>query len=712
MRIAAWLFSSTMLLSVAGWAADPAPVADVFAKPSSLPFQYPAFDRIHNEDFAAAFARAMSEHNRELARISQQHDAPTFDNTVLALEKSGQRLHRVERVFFNLLTSTGAAPLQKIESQIETQLSHHYDGMYLNPALFARLDAVHQSVQGEQLDPESRQLLERTYENFVHQGARLKAPDRKRLEEINARLATLGASFRQNVLGATQAGAVQVDNPADLSGLDDARRSAAAAAATARGLNGKWLITLEKTTDQNVLGLLSNRPLRERIYRASIQRGSSGQYDTRAIVTETLSLRAEKARLIGFPTYAAFSLSAEGAATPQAANKLLDRITEAALLDTRKDAAALQALMDADRRAAGQAPVPLQPWDWSYYSEKLRKQRVGFDQSEVKAYFELNRVLQDGVFYAAHELFGLTFKERKDLPTYAPEVRVFDVYDEQGKPIAIFLGDYFARDTKEGGAWMNNFVEQSSLFGTRPVVINNLNFPKPEPGQPVLLSFDDVVGIFHEFGHALHSFLSNVRYQSLAGTNVPADFVEYPSQCNEMWGRDPKVVAHFAHHYQTGAPMPPRLLKELIAGSQFNAGFLTGEYVVAAILDMEWHSIPASQLPAAADVQQFETRVLEARHAAYQLAPPRYHSTYFLHAFEDEHYAAGYYAYLWSEVLARDTGKWIYAHGGLSRTAGDVYREKVLSRGRSAEPAVLFRNLYGSDPEVGPLIEYRGLGAK
>jgi peptidyl-dipeptidase Dcp len=711
MRIAAFLFSSMMFIPVA-WAADTTPVADVFARPSPLPFQYPPFDRIHNEDFAAAFAAAMAEHDRELANISKQHDAPSFDNVVLALEKSGQRLHRVERAFFNLLSSTGDAQLQKIEPQIQSQLSRHYDGMVLNPTLFARLDAVHRSAQRAQLDPESRQLLERTYANFVHQGARLKAPDRKQLEEINARLATLGASFRQAVLGATQAGAVEVGNAEDLSGLDTARISAAAAAAAARGLNGKWLITLEKTTDQNVLGLLSNRALRERIYRASIERGSGGQYDTRAIVAETVSLRAEKARLIGFSTYAAFSLSAEGAATPEAANKLLDRITDAVLQDTRKDAAALQALMDLDRRAAGEAPVPLQPWDWGYYSEKLRKQRVGFDQSEVKAYFELNRVLQDGVFYAAHELFGLTFKERKDLPTYAPEVRVFDVYDDHGTQIAIFLADYFARDTKEGGAWMDNFVEQSSLFGTRPVVINNLNIPKPESGQPVLLSFDEVGTIFHEFGHALHSFMSSARYQSLAGTNVPADFVEYPSQCNEMWGRDPGVVAHFAHHYQTGAPMPPELLHKVIAGQQFNGAFLMSEYVVAAILDMAWHSMPAGEVPAAADVQKFESQALAARHAAYQLAPPRYHTTYFLHSFEDEHYAAGYYAYLWSEVLARDTGKWLYEHGGLSRTAGDVYREKVLSRGRTEEPAVLFKNLYGADPDIEPLIEYHAIGGR
>ena len=605
----------------------------------------------------------------------------------------------------------GDAELQKTDAKFAPLRSLHYDGVYLNAAVFRRLDAVYQSAEKDRLDAESRQLLERTYAKFVRRGARLAANAQTRLKQVNARLATLGSAFRQNVLGATHAGAIPVDQRTDMDGLDDARISAAATAATARGMRGKWLLTLEKTTDQAVLESLTNRALRERVYRASITRASAGTYDNRPVVAEIVLLRAEKARLLGFPTYAAFALSNEGAATPDAANALLDRIAIAGLRETRRDAADLQALMDNDMRAQGRASAQLEPWDWDYYSDRLRKQRFGFDQSEVKAYFELNRVVQDGVFFAAHELFGLSFKERHDLPTYAPDVRVYDVFDDSGKAIAIFLADYFARDGKEGGAWMDNYVDQSSLFGTRPVVVNNLNLPKPEAGQPVLLGFDDVVGMFHEFGHALHGIFSNVRYQSLSGANVPADFVEYPSQCNEMWGRDPKVVAHFAFNYRTGAPMPPDLLRQVIASQQFNSGFLTSEYVVAAVLDMEWHSLDAAHVPAASAVPEFETTALRSRNVLYPLAPPRYHTTYFLHAFDGEEYAAGYYAYLWSEVLARDTGQWIYAHGGLSRTAGDEYRDKVLSRGRSAEPAVLFRSLYGRDPDVEPLIEYRGLGA-
>jgi peptidyl-dipeptidase Dcp len=683
--------------------------SDPFAQASTLPFQYPPFDRIQNSDFPAAFAAALAEHDREIAAIVGRPDAPTFENTVLAIEQSGRRLSRVNRVFYNLLSSKGDAELQKTDTQLAPRLSMHFDGVYLNAALFRRLESVYRSSAKQTLDAESRQLLERTYVHFVHNGARLSAADRAKLRQVNAHLATLSSTFRQHVLEASKANAVLVEQRAQLDGLDDARISAAAKAASDSGQPGKWLITLEHTTDQPVLALLGNRELRERIYRASITRASSGRYDNRGVVAQTVRLRAEKAHLLGFPTYAAFALNDEGAATPQAANQLLERIAAASLADTHRDAEALQSLMDADFKARGKATEPLQPWDWGYYCERLRKQRFAFDQAEVKAYFELDRVLEDGVFYAAHELFGLTFKERKDLPTYSPDVRVFDVFDEHGTAIAIFLADYFARDGKEGGAWMDNYVQQSNLFGTRPVIVNNLNLPKPEAGQPVLLSFDEVVDMFHEFGHALHGMLSNVRYQSLAGTNVPADFVEYPSQCNEMWARDPKVVAHFAFHYQSGAPMPPELLHQVIAAQQFNTGFLTSEYVVAAILDMAWHSIPGTPILSADDVANFETTALKTHNVLYALAPPRYHTSYFLHAFSGDGYAAGYYAYLWSEVLARDTGQWMYAHGGLSRSAGNEYRDKVLSRGRTVEPAVLFRNLYGRDPDVAPLIEYHGL---
>lgn len=684
--------------------------SDLYAQVSTLPSQYPAFDRVHDADFPAAFTAALAEHDREVAAIAGAKSPATFENTVLAFEQSGRRLHRVSKMFYNLLSSRGDDELQKIDTDLAPRLSIHSDNIYLNAALFHRIETVYQSTEKDRLDPESRQLLERTYIEFVHSGARLSAADRAKLKQVNARLATLNSTFRQHVLESSKANAVLVEQRSELDGLDEARISAAAKAANERAHPGKWLIAITNTTDQPVLANLNDRALRERIYRASITRASSGPNDNRGVVVETIKLRADKAHLLGFPTYADLALSEEGAATPQAANQLLERIASASLADTRHDAKALQALMDADLKAKGKPATPLQPWDWAYYSDRLRKQRFTFDQSEVKAYFEMNRVMQDGLFYAAHELFGLTFKERHDLPTYTPDVRVFDVFDDHGTQIAIFLADYFAREGKGGGAWMDTYVDQSKLFGTRPVVVNNLNLVKPEAGQPVLLSFDEVVGMFHEFGHALHGMLSDVRYESLSGTDLPADFVEYPSQCNEMWARDPKVVAHFAFHYQNGTPMPPELLRQVIAAQQFNTGFLTSEYVIAAILDMAWHSIPGTPNVAAADVAGFETEALKKHNVFDELAPPRYHTTYFSHAFSGDQYAAGYYAYLWSEVLARDTGQWIYAHGGLSRTAGNEYRDKVLSRGRTSEPGALFKSLYGRDADVAPLIEYRGLG--
>lgn len=692
-------------------AADKPAGANSLDDAGSLPLGYPAFDRIQVADFEPAFSAAMAEHDAEVAAIAGAKDAPTFDNTVLAFERAGRRLHRLGHLYTNLLASRGDPQLQQLDEQLAPRLSRHSDGIYLDEALFRRVDAVYRSPEKATLDPESRQLLERTYADFVRQGARLPAADRAQLVQVNARLASLTSTFRRNVLAASAGDAVRVTDRARLDGLGEERISAAAAAARARGLQEGWLLALGNTTDQEVLASLTDRALRERIYRASIGRAHGGRHDNRPVVAAILQARARKAALLRYRSFAELALADEGAATPAAANALLDRIAAASLAATRRDAVDLQALMDAERRAAGLAPAALQPWDWAYYSDRLRRQRLGFDQAQVRGYFELDRVLRDGVFFAAHELFGLQFRERHDLPVYAPGVRVFDVLDEHGAQLAIFIADYFAREGKQGGAWMDNYVDQSRLFGERPVVVNNLNLPQPGEGQPALLSFDEVVGMFHEFGHALHGMLSDVQYESLSGTIVPRDFVEFPSQCFEMWARDPRVVAHFAFDHRSGAPMPPDLLAQVIKGQQFNAGFRTSEYVVAAILDMELHGSPRARGLGAAGLDAFERDALARRHALYALAPPRYHPTYFLHAFSDEEYAAGYYAYLWSEVLARDVGQWINAHGGLGREAGDAYRAKVLARGRTAEPAELFRSLYGRDPEVGPLLEYRGLAA-
>jgi peptidyl-dipeptidase Dcp len=492
-------------------------------------------------------------------------------------------------------------------------------------------------------------------------------------------------------------------------GLSSEQIEAAAAAAKERGHSGSWLIALQNTTTQPVLAQLKNRALRERIYRASIGRARGGADDNTAVIAQIVRIRAERAQLLGYPTHAAYVLEDNAAHDAASVEKLLRQLGATALRRAHREAADIQALIDAQAAAAHTARFSLQPWDWQYYAEQVRQQRYDFDSDQVKPYFELNRVLQDGVFYAAHELYGLSFQERHDLPVYQNDVRVFEVFDTDGSPLALFLADYYARDNKQGGAWMDNYVGQSKLLGLKPVVVNNLNIPKPPPGAPTLLSFDEVTTMFHEFGHALHGMLSNCEYPLLSGTNVPTDFVEYPSQFNEMWTREPAVVAHFAHHYRSGEAMPRELLDKVVAAQTFDQGYDTTEYIEAALIDMAWHEISPAQAPVAARVMGFEGASLKARGFDFGAVPPRYHSPYFLHSFSSEDYAAGYYAYLWSEVLARDTGQWLHAHGGLTRANGDILRARILSRGRSEDPQILFREFYGAAPDIGPLVEYRGL---
>jgi len=678
-----------------------------FAKRSELAFELPPFDRIHDKDFAPAFKAGMALQLAEIANIARNPEPASFDNTVVAMERSGELLSRVNFTFSNLIAANSDDALLKLETDITPKLAAHEDEIDLNPALFARIDALYAQREQLQLDPESRQLLERYHVDFVRAGARLGAADQRKLRGFNQQIAALTTKFRQNVLKAGSSGAIVVDDLAQLDGLSADQISSAAAAARERGLAGHWLIALQNTTTQPWLAQLKNRALRERIYRASIERARGGKYDNTVIITRLVRARAERAQLLGYPSYAAYALEGETAQDPATAEKLLQQIGEAGLRAARRDAGELQQLIDSQAGAGG-ARFALQPWDWQYYAEQLRRQRYNFDDASVKPYFELNRVIEDGVFYAAHELYGLNFKERHDLPVYEPGVRVFEVSDADGSPLALFLGDYYARDSKQGGAWMDNFVSQSKLLGQKPVVANHLNFPKPEPGAPTLLSFDDVTALFHEFGHALHGMLSDVRYPYLSGTNVPNDFVEYPSQFNEMWAREPAVVAHFARHYQTGEPLPAALLEQVIASQRFDEGFRALEYVEAALTDLAIHEVPAQRLPAADKLLVFESATLKARGLDYDPIPPRYHFPYFLHIFSND-YAARYYSYLWSEVLARDTGAWMHAHGGLTRANGEVLRAKILSRGRSVEPQLLFRDFYGGPPDVAPLIEYRAL---
>jgi len=679
-----------------------------FQLPSTLPYRLPPFDKIKDSDYEPAFEAGMREQLHEVAAIVHDPRPADFDNTVVALERSGQLLERVNIVFSNLNAANTDPQMERIDTEITPRLTAHEDAIMLDPALFARVDLLYQRRASLKLDPESRQLLERYHIMFVRAGAKLSEADKTRLRTLNEEISSLMTQFKQNVLKASKAGAVIVDDVAQLDGLSPEQISAAERAAAARNLTGKWLVTLQNTTNQPPLARLKNRALREKIYRASIERASGGAADNNVVIAKMVKLRAERAKLLGYANHAAYQLEDESAAAPAAVRQILTHLAPAALASARGDAAEMQKIIDAQAVRDHTQPFKLQPWDWAFYAEALRQARYDFDESQVAPYFELGHVIHDGVFYAAQRLYGLTFKERKDLLGYYPDVRVFEVFDHDGTPLALFLGDYFARDNKQGGAWMNSFVRQSRLFGLKPVVANNLNIPKPQPGRPALLTFDEVTTLFHEFGHAIHGMLSDVRYPLLSGTSVPRDFVEYPSQYNEMWAREPAVLANFAKHYQTGAPMPQELLTKVLTAQRFNQGYATTEYLAAAMLDQEWHLVTAAQAPSAADVAAFEAAALRKNGIDYADVPPRYHSEYFSHIFAGG-YAAGYYAYLWSEVLARDTGKWMHDRGGLTRANGDYLREKVLSKGRSEDPQVLFRNFYGREPDIGPLIEYRGL---
>jgi len=684
--------------------------ANPFAAPSTLPYQLPPFDRIHDSDFMPAYKAGMAEQLREVAAIDANPQPASFENTTLALERSGRLLERTERTFISLNASHGNETTQKIETELAPLRAAHADAINLDPALFARLDMLYNERATLGLDAESLALLERQHLGMVRAGARLPEPTKATLREYNGEISTLAAQFGQNLLKAAREGGVIVEQLRELDGLSAEQIGTAAEAAKARGLAGKWLLTLQNTTTQPVLSQLRDRGLRERVFRASVTRASDGATNNLPVLVRLVKLRAERAQLLGYASHAAYVLEDETAGTPAAADAMLKQLAAPTRAAVLREAAEIRKLIAAQAAAAHAKPITLQAWDWDFYAEQVRKAHYAFNAEEVKPYFELNRVLQDGVFYAAHELYGLSFKERKDLPVYGPDVNVYEVFDADGSTMGLFLTDYFARDNKNGGAWMDNFVEQSKLFGHQPVVINNLNIDKPAAGQPVLLTFDDVRTLFHEFGHAIHGLLSNVRYESLAGTRTARDFVEYPSQYNEMWAREPVVLAHYARHYQTGAPLPPALLKRILDAQNFNQGYETAEKITAAAIDLGLHELKPQQAPAAKDIPAFEQRALKALGLDLAAVPPRYHAQYFRHIFAAE-YSAGYYAYLWSEVLARDTGQWLHAHGGLTRANGDLLRDKVWSRGRTISPQRLFEQFYGRAPDVAPLLEYHGLSA-
>lgn len=699
--------------------ADPASAAQPPAQPaenpffaeSTLPYKLPPFDRIHDADYMPAFERGMAEQIAEVQKIANDPSPPTFDNTIVALERTGRLLTRVSKVFFNLNASNGTDEMRKVEAEVTPKLSAHRDAILLDAALFKRVDTLYQQRAKLGLDAESAQLLDRYEAMFVRAGAKLSDADKQTLAKMNQDLSSLGTTFRQRVLAATKDGAVVLDDVKQLAGLSQEQISAAAEAAKARELPGKYVLVLQNTTQQPVLEQLTDRDVRKRVFEASAKRAQGGANDTTETVTQILQLRAKRAKLLGYTDHATYALVEETAQTPANVDRILRQVATPALAKAKVEAKDIQAAIDAEAKAATTKPFKLEPWDWAMYSQKVRAQRFGYDDGQVKPYFELDRVLKDGVFFAATKLYGITFTERKDLPVYHPDVRVFEVKEADGKSIGLILLDYYKRDAKQGGAWMDTFVDQADLFGEKPVVVNNLNIPKPAAGQPTLLTFDEVETMFHEFGHLLHGTFSNVKYPLLSGTNVPPDFVEFPSQFNEMWLRDPAVLANIAKHFKTGEAMPKELLDKVLASQTYGAGFGTLEYTEAAMLDLSWHRLPAAKIPAADKVMATEQTILAKDRIAFAPVPPRYHTTYFQHIFSGG-YDAGYYAYMWSEVLARDSGAWFTAHGGLTRENGDAFRAKILSRGRTKEPSVLFKEFYGKDPDIKPLLEYRGLAKK
>lgn len=686
---------------------QPARAADTpnpLLEPSPLPFGYPAFDRVRDSHYAPAFSQGMAEHLREVEAIANNPSEPTFENTLVALERSGQLLGRVQRLFFNLVGAHGNDALRAVEKEMAPKLAAHSDAIRLNPALFARVDRLHARLDELGLDPESRRLLDRTHRDFVRSGARLGETEKTRLKALNAEIATLQTSFAQNVLKETNASAVVVDRREDLAGLTPAEITSAAAAAKAAGQEGKFALRLINTSGQPPLGSLENRAVRERLHQSSLARGSrGGEFDNRAVITRLARLRAERAALLGYPNHAAYQLEEQTAGNVTAVNKLLSDLAPAAVANARREAADMQRLLEREQPGAA-----LAAWDWDFYAEKVRRERYAFDEAQLKPYLEMDRVLRDGVFFAATRLFGITFRERRDLPVYEPTVRVFDVFEADGTPLAIFLADLYARPSKRGGAWMNSYVDQSGLLGTRPVVANHMNIPRPPDGEPTLLTFDEVNTLFHEFGHALHGMFSAVRYPRFAGTRVPRDFVEFPSQVNEMWMTWPEVLRHYARHHRTGEPMPKELVEKVLAARKFNQGFATTEYLAASLLDQAWHQLDARQVPAAEGALEFEATTLRRAGVDFAPVPPRYRSTYFSHIFTSG-YSAGYYSYLWSEVLDADTVEWFKANGGLTRENGDRFRRMLLSRGGSTDAMELYRGFRGGDPDVKHLLERRGL---
>ncbi len=676
--------------------------AGPFDAPSSLPYQAPRFDIIKDADYQPGFEEGMRQQLAEITVIADNKVAPSFENTILAMERSGRMLERVNNAFFGVVQANTNPALDKVQTVVAPKLAAHNDAIFLNAKLFARVKALYDNRAGLKLDAEALQVLTLYYRQFVHAGANLAPAQMARLKQINKQDASLETGFQQKLVAAAKAGGLVLDSKAQLAGLSEAEIANAAQAAKARGLSGKWVIPLQNTTQQPLLTSLTDRGVREKLFASSWMRAEKGDAnDTRAIISQLASLRAEKAKLLGYPNYAAYVLYDQMAQTPQAVENFIAQLVPATRVKAAEEAKLIQAAIDKQG-----AHFELKPWDWQLYAEKVRKERYDLDEEALKPYFELHKVLQDGVFYAAGRLYGITFKQRKDIPVYHPDVMVFEVFDHDGSSLGLMYFDYFKRDNKSGGAWMSNFVGQSKLLGTKPVIYNVANFTKPAPGQPALITFDDVGTMFHEFGHALHGLFANQTYPLVSGTNVARDFVEFPSQFNEHWSLYPDVLKHYAVNIKTGATIPQSLVDKIRSSQTWGQGYALGELLAASQLDMQWHTLPPGSPKQ--DVDVFEAKALKNTGTDFANVPTRYRSSYFLHIWANG-YASGYYAYQWTVMLDDDAYAWFTAHGGLTRANGQRFRDLILSRGHTTDYGPMFRAFYGKDPDIGPMLEHRGL---
>ena len=672
-----------------------------FFAPSTLPFQAPPFDKIKDGDYQPAIEAGMAQQRTEMQVIADNPLPPTFENTIVAMEKTGQLFNRAMGVFGAVSSADLNPTLQKVKDVEAPKLAAHQDAIFLDSKLFERVAMVYNQRLSLNLDAESLRLVEFYYKKFVHSGANLSAADKASLKRLNEEESTLSTEFESNLLAATKSAAYVTTDKEALKGLSDAQIAAAIQDAKDRELNG-YVIPLQSTTQQPDLATLRQRSTRQVIFENSWNRAERGApYDTRNIIARLAQIRAEKAKLLGYPNFAAWRLEDQMAKNPDAALKFMNALVPGTAAKAVSEAKDIQAVIDAQKGG-----FQLQAWDWEFYAEQVRKAKYDLDEAQIRPYLELNNVLQNGVFYAAGQLYGITFKERKDIPVYQPDVRVFEVFDSNGKSLALWYCDYFKRDNKNGGAWMDNLVAPSKLLGTLPVVYNVANFTKPAPGQPALLSFDDVTTMFHEFGHALHSMFADTEYPSLAGVEVPRDFVEFPSQFNEHWATYPAVFKNYAKNYKSGAPMPPELAAKIKKAETFNQGYALTELLAAAELDMQWHMLPPGAPLENPDA--FETEALQKAQIALSYVPPRYRSSYFLHIWGND-YAAGYYAYLWSEMLDDNAFQWFEDHGGLTRANGDRFRQMVLSRGNTEELSKMYDTWLGKEPTIEPVLKYRGL---